>query len=311
MKGIQIVATGSAVPKKVMTNDDWAKLVETNDEWIRTRTGIRERHMCENERNIDLGLQAARQALERSGIDKNELAMVIVATFSPDYATPSQACMIHEALELSASVAAFDMNAACSGFLFALKSAAALLEQEDKKYALIVGSEKISSKLDFTDRSTCVLFGDGAGAAVVTTDENAVFAADWGSLRNKEGLYCSYDKEDAYVHMDGQSVFKSAVRTMSECAEHVLAQAEISLEEIPYVVCHQANERIIKSVMKQLGGSEEQFFVNIGKYGNTSAASIPIALNELKESGAVKAGDRVLCVAFGAGFTHCGLLVTF
>ena len=311
MKGIQIVSTGSAVPPKVMTNDDWAKLVETNDEWIRTRTGISERHICEEEQNFDLGLLAARQALERSGIEKEELALLIVATFSPDYATPSQACMIHEALELPASVAAFDINAACSGFLFALKSAAALLEQDNRKYALIVGSEKISSKLDFTDRSTCVLFGDGAGAAVITTNEEAVFAADWGSLGNKAGLYCSYRKEDAYVHMDGQSVFKSAVRTMSECAEKVLAQAELSLEEIPYVVCHQANERIIKSVMKHLGGTEEQFFVNIAKYGNTSAASIPIALNELKESGAVNSGDKVLCVAFGAGFTHCGLLVTF
>lgn len=311
MKGIQIVATGSAVPKKVMTNDDWAKLVETNDEWIRTRTGIRERHICEEEQNFDLGLKAARQALERSGIDKNELGLLVVATFSPDYATPSQACMIHEALELPATVAAFDINAACSGFLFALKSAAALLLQDDKKYALIVGSEKISSKLDFTDRSTCVLFGDGAGAAVITTSEDAPFAAEWGSLGNKEGLYCSYNRDDAFVHMDGQSVFKSAVRTMSECAETVLAKAGLTLEEIPYVVCHQANERIIKSVMKHLGGSEEQFFVNIDKYGNTSAASIPIALNELKESGLVKSGDKVLCVAFGAGFTHCGLLITF
>lgn len=311
MKGIQIVATGSAVPKKIMTNDDWAKLVETNDEWIRTRTGIRERHICEEEQNFDLGLKAARQALERSGIDKNELGLLVVATFSPDYATPSQACMIHEALELPATVAAFDINAACSGFLFALKSAAALLEQDKKKYALIIGSEKISSKLDFTDRSTCVLFGDGAGAAVITTSEDAPFAAEWGSLGNKEGLYCSYNRDDAFVHMDGQSVFKSAVRTMSECAETVLAQAGLSLEEIPYVVCHQANERIIKSVMKHLDGKEEQFFVNIDKYGNTSAASIPIALNELKESGLVKSGDKVLCVAFGAGFTHCGLLVTF
>ncbi|MBR4965932.1 MAG: beta-ketoacyl-ACP synthase 3, partial [Lachnospiraceae bacterium] len=263
------------------------------------------------EQNFDLGLKAARQALERSGIDKNELGLLVVATFSPDYATPSQACMIHEALELSATVAAFDINAACSGFLFALKSAAALLLQDDKKYALIVGSEKISSKLDFTDRSTCVLFGDGAGAAVITTSEDAPFAAEWGSLGNKEGLYCSYNRDDAFVHMDGQSVFKSAVRTMSECAETVLAKAGLTLEEIPYVVCHQANERIIKSVMKHLGGSEEQFFVNIDKYGNTSAASIPIALNELKESGLVKSGDKVLCVAFGAGFTHCGLLVTF
>ncbi len=311
MKGIQIVATGSAVPGKIMTNDDWAKLVDTNDEWISTRTGIKERHMCENELNFDLGLAAAKQALERSRIDKNEIAFLIVATFSPDYATPSQACMIHEALELPAHVAAFDINAACSGFLFALKSAAALLAQDDKKYALIVGSEKISAKLDKTDRSTCVLFGDGAGAAVIRTDENAVWAADWGSFGNKAGLYCSYDREDPYVHMDGQSVFKSAVRTMTECAGTVLKQAGLTLDEIPYVVCHQANERIIRSVMKHLDGREEQFFVNIAKYGNTSAASIPIALNELKESGKVKAGDRVLCVAFGAGFTYGGIVVTF
>lgn len=311
MKGIRIVATGSAVPGKIMTNDDWAKLVDTNDEWISTRTGIKERHMCEQELNFDLGLEAAKQALERSGIDKNEIGLLIVATFSPDYATPSQACMIHEALELPVDVAAFDINAACSGFLFALKSAAALLEQDGKRYALVVGSEKISAKLDQTDRSTCVLFGDGAGAAVITTDEKAVSATEWGSLGNKAGLYCAYDSDDPYVHMDGQSVFKSAVRMMTECAENVLQKANLSLQEIPYVVCHQANERIIRSVMKHLGGSEEQFFVNIAKYGNTSAASIPIALNELKESGKVKTGDKVLCVAFGAGYTYCGVIVTF
>ena len=311
MKGIRIVATGSAAPERIMTNDDWAKLVDTNDEWISTRTGIKERHMCDAERNIDLGIAAAKQALERSGIDKNEIGLLIVATFSPDYATPSQACMIHEALGFAADVAAFDINAACSGFLFALKSAAALLEQDGKKYALIVGSEKISAKLDKTDRSTCVLFGDGAGAAVVTTDENAVWAADWGSLGNTAGLYCSYDREDPYVHMDGQSVFKSAVRMMTECAQNVLTQSGLELEEIPYVVCHQANERIIRSVMKHLDGSEEQFFVNISKYGNTSAASIPIALNELNETGKVKPGDKVLCVAFGAGYTYCGMIVSF
>lgn len=311
MKGIQIIATGSAVPPKVMTNDDWAKLVETNDEWISTRTGIKQRYMCEEELNFDLGFAAATEALERSGIKKEELGVLIVATFSPDYATPSQACMIHEALELPADVPAFDINAACSGFLFALKTASALLEQDEKKYALIVGSEKISAKLDKTDRSTCVLFGDGAGAAVITTDKDAVWAAKWGSLGRKDALYCSYSQDDPYIHMDGQGVFKNAVRMMTDYANSVLEEAGITLDEIPYVVCHQANERIIKSVMKHLDGTEEQFFVNIAKYGNTSAASIPLALNELKETGKVKTGDKVLCVAFGAGYTYCAMIVNF
>ncbi len=309
MKGIQIVATGSALPPKVMTNFDWEKLVDTNDEWIRTRTGIEERHMCEDELNSDLGLAAAAQALERSGIEKAELGVVIVATFSPDYATPSMACMIHEALGLPEDVPAFDLNAACSGFLFGLKTAAALLAEANKKYALVVGSEKISSKLDQTDRSTCVLFGDGAGAAVICLKDETKLACNWGSLGSKSSLYCAYDANDPYIHMEGQSVFKSAVRIMSDCAGKVLAEAGMTLEEVPCVVCHQANKRIIQSVMKHLNGTEEQFFLNIQKYGNTSAASIPIALNELWEAGN-HAGEQILLVAFGAGFTYCGLMVS-
>lgn len=311
MNGIQIMGTGAAVPSRIMTNFDWAKIVDTNDEWIQSRSGIAQRYFCENESNTDLAIQAAKQALERSEVDKEDIGLVIVATFTPDCATPSMACLVHEALGLPQHAVAFDLNAACSGFLYAMNTAGAILAQGGKPYALVVGSEKISGKINWQDRSSCILFGDGAGAAVIRLNPEEQFVGKWGSVGNKEALYCPYEGEEAYLHMDGQLIFKQAVRMMTEYATETLAAADLKLEDLRYVVCHQANKRIIQSVMRHLDGKEEQFYMNIQKYGNTSAASIPIALNDLWEEKKVAHGEKILCVSFGAGFTFSAMLITF
>ncbi len=312
MVGIKIIATGRCVPEKVVTNDDLSKIVDTNDEWISTRTGIKERHHCVEEKNWELASEAARQAIVRSGIDKEQIGALVVATFTPDYATPSVACFLQRELGLSVNIPAFDINAACSGFLYGLRVAAALLQDNEKPYALVVGSEQISTRMDMEDRGTCVLFGDGAGAAIIKAEPEKQFYGVWGTEGMPEALGCpgqAFEKQ--HIYMDGQLVFKFAVSRMTQAAKDVLEQAGLTLDDIDYVVCHQANERIINSVRKQLHGAEEKFYMNIHKYGNTSAASIPIALDEMNEFKMLKEGTKVLLVGFGAGFTWAGMMLEF
>lgn len=310
MVGIKIVSTGRAVPSKVVTNDDLSKIVDTNDEWIYSKTGIKQRHYCEEEMNWEIALKAANTAIERAGIDKSEIGLVIAATFTPDYATPSLACILHEKLGLRTDIPSFDLNAACAGFVYSLRIAASILESSVGKYALVIGSEQISTRLDMTDRNTCVLFGDGAGASIVTLNPGTELYSTWGSEGLLDVLGCTgQNMGKARVYMDGQKTFKNAVMRMGNAAKEVLEMSGYSIDDIDYVVCHQANERIIDTIVKRMEIPEEKVFKVIHKYGNTSAASIPIALDEMYEQGLLKKGTRLLLATFGAGFTWASMIV--
>lgn len=310
MVGIKIVATGRCLPEKVVTNDDLSKIVDTSDEWITTRTGIKERYHCVDEKNWQLAAGAAKKAMESKNITPEQIGVLVVATFTPDYATPSVACILQRELGLPTTTPAFDINAACSGFLYGLRVAGSLLADSDKPYALVIGSEQISTRLDMTDRGTCVLFGDGAGAAVIELQKDKEFIGVWGNEGNVESLGCpgqAFEKQ--HVYMDGQTVFKFAVRRMTEISKEVLAKANMTIDDLDHIVCHQANERIVSSVRKQLGAPEEKVYMNMARYGNTSAACIPIALDEMNEKQLIKPGDKMLLVGFGAGFTWGSMIL--
>lgn len=309
MKGIRIVATGKALPKKKITNEDLSHLVETNDEWIRTRTGITSRYQCEGESCISLAVEAAKNALEKANIDQNEIGLIIVATSSGDYILPSVACMVQKELGMDEEVMSFDLSAACTGFLYGVGVARGLLHSMEKKYALVIGSEELSRIMDYSDRGTCILFGDGAGAAIVELADKTFYQKSW-TRGNKEALYCEgLGKEDRFIRMDGKAVFRFAVSALAGGIKDVLEKHQITMDEIDYVVCHQANMRIIDHVKKKFKGYEDKFFINIENLGNTSAASIPIALDDLFEQGALKEGNKIIAVGFGAGLTWSTMLL--
>ena len=308
MQVIKIVATVRALPQKIVTNDDLSQLVDTNDEWIRTRTGICQRHFCEEETCQSLAIAAAKKAVEKAQIEKEEIGTVIVATATADHAFPSVACMVQNALGLEKEVMAFDLSAACSGFLYGLGVCHGLLLNSRKKYALLIGSEQMSRILDMEDRSTCVLFGDGAAAAVLTLDENEFYKKAW-SDGNAEALSCQgVGNENQHLLMEGSKVFKFAVKVIAQGINEILEQSGKKIEDIDYIVCHQANERIIDHVSRKYQGVK--FYKNMDRYANTSAASIPIALDEMYEKGMLKEGMQIICVGFGAGFTWSSALLT-
>lgn len=308
MQGIKIVATGKALPRKIVTNDDLSCLVDTSDEWISTRTGIRQRYFCEEETCQSLAIEAAKKAVEKAGVDKREIGMVVVATATADHAFPSVACMVQNALELEKEVLAFDLSAACSGFLYGLGVCHSVLLNQNKKYALLIGSEQMSRILDMKDRSTCVLFGDGAAAAVITLDENEFYQKAW-SDGNSEALSCKgVGQENQHLLMEGSKVFKFAVKAIAQGIDEILEKSGKMIADIDYVVCHQANERIIDHVNRKYQGVK--FYKNMDRYANTSAASIPIALDEMYEKGMLKEGMQIICVGFGAGFTWSSALLT-
>lgn len=313
MQGIHIVATGRALPSKIVTNDDLSQRMDTSDEWIRSRTGIGQRYQCgESESCASLAIEAARTALERSGIEKEEIGAVIVATTTADYAFPNTACLVQKALGLTKEVIAFDMTAACTGFVYGLNVSRGLLIGGSKKYAILIGAEQLSRILDYSDRSSSVLFGDGAAAAVVALSEDLFIHKAWSDGDSeKEALSClGVGNDNAHLLMDGKLVFRFAVHALRQGIDEVLKEAGLTMDEVDYVVCHQANERIIDSVRKKYEGAAQKFYVNIERYANTSAASIPIALDEMYEKGMLKSGMRVICVGFGAGFTWSGALFT-
>lgn len=305
MKGIRIVSTGRALPEKQVSNDDLSQIMDTSDEWIYTRTGIRYRHKCEkeNESCVSLAVQAADCAIQKADINRDEIGIVIVATQTPDYIFPSAACLVKQELGLGEEVTAFDLSAACTGFLLSLGSARGLLSGMNKKYALVIGSEELSRIMDYTDRTTCILFGDGAGAAVVELADNEFSQKSW-SRGNIGALSCpGPGAGEAKLSMNGGEVFKFAVTAMEQGIVEVLEEQNKTLDDIDMVICHQANARIIGHVQKKHPGHEDKFYINVDRYGNTSAASIPIALDELFESGRLQRGMKVVCVAFGAGLT--------
>ncbi len=313
--GLKFLATARALPGCLVTNDDLAQVMDTSDEWITSRTGIRQRYFCaEGEGNTALAFAACRQALERAGLRPDQIALCLAATFTPDHATPSLACEVHGMLGLPESAPAFDINVACTGFLAALETARCLLAggSLQGKYALVFGSEVISRVLDPNDRSTAVLFGDGAGAAVVALSDEHPFVSLLGARGDPEILCAGGSgQDDRYVRMQGSAVFRFATQIVPECIGGLLERAGCTLEEVDWVVCHQANGRIIDHVIKKLGAPSEKFYMNIHRYANTSAASIPIALDEMCEKGLIRPGQRVLCVGFGAGLTWGGALITF
>ena len=313
MNGIKLLSTGSALPRQAVTNDDMAKRVDTSDEWIATRTGIRSRYHCSgDETHIGLCLAAARQALDRSGIGPEQIGVCIVATLSQDFLTPATACILQRNLGFPEDTVCFDLNAACSGFVYALHTAECLLAASQRKYGLIVGAEALSRITDFTDRSTCVLFGDGAGAALVE------WRADYPSLHavlgcrgNQEALYVpgANSTSPSYIHMDGKAVFRFAVEALPHCAKEVVEKAGLTLSDVDRFVFHQANQRIIDFSVKKLGVDPEKCTGNIARTGNTSAASVPLLLDELITSGVLTSGQKALCVGFGGGLTWAGALL--
>ncbi len=312
--GIKIRGAGHCAPKKIVSNGDFAQYVETDDQWIVSRTGIHTRHHCTTETHTDLCVEAAKKALSTAGIAPDEIGACIVATLSPDYLTPSAACMLQKELGLSLDIPCFDLNAACSGFLFALHTMECLLAASPKKYGLVVGGEVLSRLLNYQDRSTCVLFGDGAGAVVVeSSPQYSSIHAELGCHGNVGLLQIPGPGvgQPPLIAMEGTSVFKFAVEAVPYCMDKVLSKAGMTLEDVDFFVFHQANARIIDLVVRKYHIPHEKYYKNIGEYGNTSAASVPIVISELFSSGKVGPGKRILCVGFGGGLTWGGALVEF
>ncbi len=310
----RIIGTGYSLPAFRADNDYLATLVDTSDEWISERTGIRARHLAKEETTLSMSAEAARMALEKANFRAEDVELLIVATITGDMDTPSTACQVQK--EIGAKHAlAFDINAACSGFLYGLHVAEAFIESGTYRNALLIGAETLSKIVDWTDRGTCVLFGDGAGAALVTASESGgLLSQSLGSSGEKwDVLFCegrpnenplrAKDQKCGYLKMNGQEVFKFAVRTVPHCIEDALAKAGLKPEEIDLFILHQANKRIIQAVAKRLGMAEEEFPMNMDECGNTSAASLPILLAQLDESGKLHPGDRIVLSGFGAGLT--------
>ena len=313
MNGLKLISTGSAMPKGVVTNEDLTKIVDTSDEWITTRTGIHTRRRCgEGESHTQLCLAAARQALERAGIAPEAVGVCLIATFTGDHLNPATSCILQKELGFPEDTVCFDLNAACSGFVYALHTAQCLLAAAPRKFGLVLGAEVLSRVTDYTDRSTCILFGDGAGAAVVEWGEDyPSIHAVLGCRGDADVLYTPGVNTEApsYIHMEGQSVFRFAVETVPRCISQVLEQAGLGVEDVDRYVFHQANQRIIDLAMRKLHLPPEKCTGNIAHTGNTSAASVPLLLDELVSTGALRSGQRALCVGFGAGLTWGGALL--
>jgi 3-oxoacyl-[acyl-carrier-protein] synthase III len=322
-----IIGTGSYVPEKVLTNDDLSKIVDTTDEWITTRTGIKERRIArDDETTSDMATQAAMRAIEAAGVTAADIDLIIVATVTGDMFFPSTACFVQKKLGASKAFC-FDVSAACSGFLYALQTARHFMNAGQGTTALVIGAEKLSSLVNWSDRNTCVLFGDAAGAVVLRRDdsENApakLLSNIMGSDGNLTDLLkvpgggsacptttANADQRLNTIHMGGKEVFKHAVTRMCAASEQALALAGLRAEDIGLVIPHQANARIITAIAERLQLPEEKVFMNLQKYGNTSAATIPVAIDEAQREGRLKRGDVLLLVAFGGGFTWASTVV--
>lgn len=319
MPKASLKSIASYVPEQILSNYDLEKIIDTTNEWITRRTGIKERRIAsKDESTSDLGTKAAIKAIERANLKPQDIDAILVATLSPDYFTmPSTACKIAANLGLN-GITAFDISAACSGFIYLLEQAKALVESGLKKNVLIIGAEKASSIMDYTDRSICILFGDGAGAGVVSLDENnpiidvhTASNGNYGDLLMTERSQESKEASSLAMRMKGNEVFKIAVQTLSNDVVEILSKNQILPEQIDLFIPHQANLRIIKAVQERLNLSDEKCVVTVQKYGNTSAASIPMAMNDAYEEGRLKKGNLILLDAFGGGFTWGSALLKF
>jgi 3-oxoacyl-[acyl-carrier-protein] synthase-3 len=324
LRSVSITGVGSYVPARVLTNADLEKMVETTDEWITTRTGIKERRLAgPDEATSDLAVAAARKALASAGVTPDQVDLIIVATITPDMLFPSTACLVQHKLG-AVRAAAFDIEAACSGFVYALDIASHFVASHTYNTVLVIGAEKMSSVVDWTDRNTCVLFGDGAGAAVLQNRPNAhgLLTTCLGSDGGKAGLLelpaggsaCpatadSVSKKLHFLRMDGKETFRNAVNAMVSAANEALSRCGVTVADVKCIIPHQANQRILSAVAERLEAREDQLFVNVDRYGNTSAASVAIALDEAVAAGRIQRGDLVLLVVFGAGLTWGAALI--
>jgi 3-oxoacyl-[acyl-carrier-protein] synthase-3 len=318
----RVTGTGSYLPQKVLTNLDLEKMVDTTDQWIFERTGIRERHIAaDDETTCDLAEQAARRALDAAGVGRDEIDLIVVATTTPDRVFPSTACLLQERLDIH-GCAAFDVQAVCTGFVYALGIADKFVRTGSARHALVIGAETLSRIVDWTDRSTCVLFGDGAGAVVISASGeagilNSHLHAD-GQYKElltvPAGISQGFDKvqsNKAFVQMQGNEVFKVAVNTLGRIVDETLEKNGLKKTDITWLVPHQANNRIIAATAKKLGMSMDHVVVTVDRHGNTSAASIPLAFDEAVRDGRIQRNDTVLMEAFGGGFTWGSVLLKY
>ena len=321
MDSIGIAGIGAYLPSLAVTNDKLSEFVDTNDEWISERTGIKERRISDGEDTSVVASKAAKLALDRAGVKAEELDLIIVATVSPDMFIPSVACLVQNNLGAQ-NAACFDINVACSGFVYGLEVAKGMMISMNYKNALVIGAEVLSKVIDWSDRSTCILFGDGSGAAVLKKCEDrgiiksylkaegekweslTIGAADFNTPFNKEKMI-----KKRTIDMNGREVFKFATKAIEDGVKKILEDTGISIDEIKYIVPHQANSRIISSAAKRLGIEKNKFFVNVENVGNTSSASVPIALNDMYEKHMLKKGDKIILVAFGGGLTYGSTLI--
>lgn len=328
MHDIHIKGLGFSVPEKILTNADLEKLVDTSDEWITSRTGIKQRHMCERDEPLSkFATQAARLALADAGVEAKELTHILVATFTADAILPNSAALVQHQLGLKGRMS-MDISAACTGFLYALETARGILALHPDSKILVCSGDIVTSRVNWMDRATCVLFGDGCGAAIVTADDgnkpvavvkDVILAADGGLgdlLTVGGGSASTYQlgdpiREDFFVQLVGSEVYKNAVRSMSDISKELLAKHNLTIDDVDVLLPHQANLRIMDAVGKKLNIPTEKVFCNIERYGNTSAGSVPIALTEARNSGFIKENERMLICAFGAGFTWGAALLEF
>ncbi|MCR4675366.1 MAG: ketoacyl-ACP synthase III [Lachnospiraceae bacterium] len=310
MKNIEIIGTGMAKAKRCITNDDLAKTVDTSDEWITTRTGIKERRFCgEEEDAYTLAFEAAKNALSSANVSANEIDCIVCGTISGEYVTPSMACLVQKELGIKEDIPVLDVNAACSGFIYGLEVARGLLNSTDGRYGLVIGCEHLSKLLDMEDRNTCVLFGDGAGAAVIQTTEEGVYESVLGARGGYEIAVEGPGEVKSTIKMDGKAVFKFAVEAIPKCLNALQEKGNITLDDVDMIVCHQANSRIIDHCVRKLHGDKEKFYKNMDRFGNTSAASVPMALDEIVKTKKVAVGDTLMLVGFGGGLTWAGVLL--
>lgn len=323
MSYTSIVGTGSYYPDSIVTNDDLSKYVETNDQWISERTGIKERRISSGEDTSDLAIKAGMRAIENAGINPDDIGLIIVATITPDSFMPSTACLVQAAIGAK-NATAFDITAACTGFVYSIQIADKFLStSNDMKYALVIGSEVLSKVVDWKDRNTCVIFADGAGAAVLSRDENyGILSSYSGSegdtkrsltlpSKSVNNILSDLDEKERIIGMNGRDIFRFATQIIPKSINKVLENTNVNIDEIDYIVPHQANYRIIESVADKMGIDKEKFYMNLDKCGNTSSASIPIALDEMNKKGLLKNDHKIILCGFGGGLTWGSLLINW
>lgn len=331
MTGVKIIGVGKYVPELIVTNEMMSEIVETNDEWITTRTGIKSRHITNGEPTYHLGAMAAKEAIEDSGINPKDIGLIIVTTITNDFSTPSAACLIQREIGAVGSMA-IDINCACAGFVYAYDMAKRYLQTDQSlKYALVVSAEELSKITDYTDRSTCVLFGDGAAAVVLELAENKMFSSYLGadgtgaefllarSYNSETPFTTNHDRFDDkmpdgnshFLYQNGKEVYKFATKTLPSAVKTACEKIGLSPEDLDIIIPHQANVRIIETAAKNLNLSMDKFYLNLDKHGNTSSASIPLALYDAVKEGKLKRGDKACIVGFGAGLTYGGVVFEF